>query len=58
MPKIPDTLRKDVTLFCTHLENKLLNIYNYESNQKDAIFFLFFFCGGAATQRGSWPPHS
>lgn len=26
-PKIQDTLRKDVMLFCTHLEHKLLNIY-------------------------------
>jgi len=26
----------------------------YENNQQDE---LFFFCG-AATKRGSWPPHS
>lgn len=48
--KIPDTLRKDVMLFCTHLEHKLLNIYccqkclgQKQYRKKDTFYVQFAF---------------
>ena len=45
MTRITGTLHEGVCIFM------IVYIYIY-------IYILFFFCCGAATQRGSWPPHS
>ena len=41
-----------------HIVHRSITLVDFQFDAQNSYLFTFFFCCGAATQRGSWPPHS